>query len=519
MGSGKIKGAVAAGHPVTAAAAAEVLRDGGNAFDAAIAGLFAATVPEVVLASLGGGGFLMARLGATGETRLYDFFVDTPGRRRPVSDIDFRSIVVDFGPQSQEFHIGAGATAVPGFVPGLFAVHRDLAALPMTRLLEPAVRVARDGVRMSAYQSYLFSIIPPILSLDPRAAKCFAPGGRLLKAGDRLVNRQLADTLEALGREGERLFIDGEIGQAIQKQAAERGGHLTLDDLEGYRVAVRKPLCVSYQGRRVSLNPAPSAGGPLLGFSLSLLDQLPGDDRMAPQWLARVMQRTNDVRASSCDIEVALGDASLLQTHLDEMRGRFQAVRGTTHISVIDCEGNAAAATVSNGEGNGIMVDDFGFMLNNMLGEEDLNPGGFDGWQPGQRMASMMAPTLVEAQDGGQAALGSGGSNRIRSAVLQVLLQLIDRGASVEQAVRAPRLHVEKCGGLSFEAQFPEAVQQALMNDFAEARVWPQPNMFFGGVNVALCDGDGQFFAAADPRRQGDALIVSSSMPTEGLER
>lgn len=247
-------GVVAAGHPVTAEAAAEILQDGGNAFDAVIAGLFAACVPEVVLASLGGGGFLMAHVAERNTTTLYDFFVDTPRRKRAADDQDFRTITVDFGTQTQDFQIGVGATATPGMVPGLFAIHDDLARLPMRRLIEPAVRASRDGITQNAYQSYLFSIIPGILSGDPKAARWFAPDGAMLKAGGVLRNPDLAETFAWLAEDGARLFVDGPIGQAIVHQSEQGGGHLTADDLSRYEVVRRRPLRQQFGDADIALN-------------------------------------------------------------------------------------------------------------------------------------------------------------------------------------------------------------------------------------------------------------------------
>lgn len=500
-------GVVAAGHQVTAEAAAEILEDGGNAFDAVIAGLVAACVPEVVLASLGGGGMLMAHVAERGTTTLFDFFVDTPRTKRPKDEQDFRTTTVDFGTQTQDFQIGVGASATPGMVPGLFDIHDALATLPMKRLVEPGVRAARDGVRQNTYQSYLFSIIPEILSHDPAAAKWFAPSGALLKEGETLKNAALAETFEWLAEDGARLFVDGPIGQEIVRQSKDDGGHLTAEDLAKYEVVRRAPLNQRFLEADIALNPAPAASGPLLAFALDLLKQLTQDARHDPVILADVMRRSNDVRREFEGDIKSISDQTV-QRHLEEMRKYVLAPRGTTHISVIDKDGNAAAATVSNGEGNSVMIGEHGFMLNNMLGEEDLNPDGFHVWQPGKRMSTMMAPTLFAGKDGGIAALGSGGSNRIRSAVLQVLLGVLDQDLSAEDAVSAPRLHVEKCGNLSFEGGFSEGDQRALLSAYPEARIWPEPNMFFGGVHMAQRLGDGSFEGVGDARRFGHAIVV-----------
>ncbi len=174
----KGKGVVAAGHELTAAAAAEILQDGGNAFDAALAGIFMTFVAEAVFASPGGGGFLMARRAQKDSATLFDFFAETPRKRRPESEIAFFPIFADFGPAKQEFHIGAGSSATPGVVPGLFALHEALCRLPMKRLVEPAVRAARQGFPLSEFQAYLFTVIAPILTASESVARIFAPDGK-----------------------------------------------------------------------------------------------------------------------------------------------------------------------------------------------------------------------------------------------------------------------------------------------------------------------------------------------------
>lgn len=500
-------GVVAAGHQVTAEAACEILEDGGNAFDAALAGLLASCVPEVVLASIGGGGFMMVHLAKSGETRLYDFFAQTPLRRRATQDIEFYPIEADFGPATQTFHIGAGSSATPGVVPGFFAVHDDLCRLPVSRLVEPAARVARDGVAMTKFQAYLFTIIEPILTATPNAAANFAPGGRLLAGDDIYRVPEFADTLEALSREGSRLFTEGEIAQAIVAEAREHGGHLSLEDLSSYRVERRVPLAWTHRGAQIAFNPSPSAGGTLIAFGLGLIERLPetpgGPSALA---MADVMTRTNLARAEE-DLSRMVHDG-VLTKHFSALKTFWQSSRGTTHISVIDRDGNAAAVTVSNGEGNGRMVGDYGFMLNNMLGEEDLNPEGFHAWPTGSRLSSMMAPTIIRHSDGGMTALGSGGSNRIRTAILQVAVNLIERGFSLEKAVDAARLHIERGGKLSYEdgpwtASFSADERDALRSAFADCDAWPESNLFFGGVHAVHRSADGKIVGAGDPRRCG----------------
>ncbi len=513
----KARGAVAAGHPATAAAAQEILAEGGNAFDAVLAAVFAACVAEPVLCSLGGGGFLMARR-AEETPVLYDFFVDTPRARRPVGDMDFYPIHADFGTAIQEFHIGHGAIATPGLVKGLFRAHRDLGSLPITRLIEPAVRLARAGVALRGVDAYLFQVVGPILTARPETRACYCNAeGRLLLEGEVLRLPEMADTLEALGREGEALFYQGEIARRLLAECAAKGGHLTARDLSGYRVELRVPLERQYRDARVFLNPPPSSGGILIAFALALLaarDPASGKagDAERLSRLAEVMALTNRARIEgglrealadpTRDAAADFLDPALLARYGGEIKGRPAAIRGTTHISVADAQGNVAALSVSNGEGCGHMVPGTGIMMNNMLGEEDLNPDGFHTWREGRRMTSMMCPSIAVRSSGSIAALGSGGSNRIRTAILQVLINILDRRLPLAEAIADPRLHVEG-GTASLEEGHGAETLAALEGCHGEIARWPRHNLFFGGVHAAVRNADGGFEAAGDPRRGG----------------
>ncbi|MCH8810071.1 MAG: gamma-glutamyltransferase [Proteobacteria bacterium] len=517
------KGAIACGHPATAAAAREILEDGGNAFDAALAALCAACVAEPVLCSLGGGGYLLARR-ADGEAVLYDFFVETPLQRRDAAEIDFYPILADFGTATQEFHIGLGAIATPGAVKGLFAAHADLASLPMARLVEPAARMAREGVPLRPVDSYLFQVVGPILTARPEGRAVYTrPDGSLLAAPDAFRQPELAEALEALAREGEALFHEGEFGRQLVADCRGQGGQITMADLAAYRVVKRRPLERRHRDTRILTNPPPSSGGILIAFALELLAQtdlttLGFGTAEHLTLLARVMELTNKARVESRlheafveDQERAaaerLFDPALLARYAAEVEGQPASTRGTTHISVVDADGNIAALSISNGEGCGYILPGTGIMMNNMLGEEDLNPHGFQAWPEGCRMSSMMSPTVAYRSDGSITALGSGGSNRIRTAILQVLLNLIDFDLPIAEAVAAPRLHFEN-GIANLEEGFDARAGAALRDRAREVVPWPPRNLFFGGVHAVLRDAEGRLEAAGDPRRGGTAVIV-----------
>ena len=230
-------GAVAAGHEETALAAMEILKAGGNAFDAAVAAMATACVTEPVLASLGGGGFLLARKGnGSEETVLYDFFTQTPKIRKPAEDVEFFPILADFGTATQEFHIGAGACATPGMTAGISSIQNDLCRMSPAEHFSHAISLARQGVRVNDFQSFLFGVVAEIYKRDPESVSCFGDGGELAPLGGILKNPDLADTLEALGREGQALFSQGQISSDIHEFSQEYGGHLTSDDLKGYEV-------------------------------------------------------------------------------------------------------------------------------------------------------------------------------------------------------------------------------------------------------------------------------------------
>jgi gamma-glutamyltranspeptidase/glutathione hydrolase len=516
---------VACGHPATTDAAAAVLDEGGNAFDAALAAMCAACVAEPVLASLGGGGFLLVRPTAgnrQGGAVVYDFFPQTPGQRLAESERGFFPVHADFGGVRQEFRIGMGSVATPGVVRGLFEAHRDLGYMPLRRIVEPACALARAGIRIDALQAYMFRVIAPIFQSTPESLATFSSrkdSARLVGEGEILAIPEFADTLETLAIEGDGLFYRGEIADRIVGLCRAHGGHLVAADLDRYRVERRKPLTIRAFANTVHLNPPPSCGGILIAFALQLLQ---GSDLAALPFgtgaylwrLVQVMDLTNRARLEQAihDLEperavAALLDPRLVAAYRREILDRPFTTRGTTHISVLDGDGNAAALSLSNGEGCGHLIPGTGIMLNNVLGEEDINPHGLQRWPCASRLASMLAPTLALGDDGAMTVLGSGGSNRLRTAILQVLLDLMVFEMPVEEAVAMPRIHFEN-GRLSVEPGFRDDAVDALAPRIAEIERWREQNMFFGGVHSVRRDGKGGLSGAGDPRRGGCARIV-----------
>lgn len=522
-------GIVASGHEATSAAGRQVLEAGGNAFDAVLGALCASMVCEPLLTSLAGGGFLLARP-AGRPPEVFDFFVQTPARKRPAAELDFHPVVADFGTAVQEFHVGLGAAAVPGTAAGLLEIHEALGGLPLAEVLAPAIALAREGVEVTPYQAYVSTVLQAIVALSPEAMALVAPeplptdraAQRPAVAGETIRNPDLANAFEALAREGRDWFYAGDPAQRLVADCRELGGQLTLDDLAGYEVLRRQPLHTRAFDAEFWFNPPPSPGGSLVAFALALLEPLPlrsaawdaPESRVA---VVRAMDAANRLRADTVmdRLDEALAADLLAEDAVAAWRDQALAKdvfsRGTTHLSVADEHGNLASLTSSNGEGCGYVIPGTGIMVNNMLGEEDLNPDGFHRWTPGTRLASMMCPTLARLADGGEVALGTGGSNRIRGAVLQVLLNLCAFGLPLQRAVESPRLHLEGTR-LSIEAGLPPTAGAALAahgqaEGWPELELWPEPSLFFGGVHAVERLGHGDFRGAGDPRRGGSVAV------------
>lgn len=489
------RGAVAAGHPLTAQAGARVLREGGNAVDAAVAAMAVSFVVEPLLTGLGAGGYMLV-VPPSGKALLLDFFVEAPGRGAdPGARVELVPVDVSFGDAHQIFNIGPASVGAYGNPAGVAEAARRFGTVPLAELLAPAVALAREGVEVNAQQAYIVGILGGICLATPETRAIFAPHGRLLLEGDVLRNPELGDALERLGREGAAPFYVGDLARAVVSRVAELGGMLTARDLEAYEVVVREPVHTRYRGRDVLSNPPPSAGGILVAYALALLELAagaPDAERLVEAMEASQAQRTPEFLEGLAD---------------PGFQERFLASRlgSTTHISVLDADGWACSVTCSNGEGSGLVAPGTGLHLNNMMGEQDLNPLGFHRHPPGRRMPSMMAPTVVVGAGSAELVLGSGGSNRIRSAVLQTLIGVLDRGLAVDAAVDAPRLHFEE-GVVYLEPGIDTSGLERAGRAIAR---FGALNLFFGGVHAVRRDpATGELTGAGDPRRGGAVALA-----------
>ena len=269
-------GVVAAGHPTTAEAGAAVLREGGNAVDAAVGAMLASFACEPLLTALGAGGYMLV-VPPGGEPVLLDFFVEASGRGAdPAARAELLPISVSFGDAIQVFNIGAASVGTYGLPAGLAEASRRFGRMTLADLVGPAATLARNGVVLNEQQAYVVKILGDIVLSTPEASELFAPDGRLVKAGDVVRQPELGDALDRLGAEGPDPFYTGDIGAAIVDWVSAHGGSLTAADLAAYRVIDRSPVSTAYRGRDVVTNPPPSAGGILIARALSLLDAEPG---------------------------------------------------------------------------------------------------------------------------------------------------------------------------------------------------------------------------------------------------
>jgi gamma-glutamyltranspeptidase/glutathione hydrolase len=460
-----VTAAIAAGHPATAEAGAEILRGGGTAADAAVAAALASCVAETVMTGLLGGGHAIHYDAAADEALNLDCFVAIPGLGGEARDVELLELDVPFGTELVHYAVGIASCAVPGVPAGLGELWRRFGRLEWPRLVEPALRLARTGVTMPPAHASCLAMLGPVMTMN-EGARIYAPGGRLLESGDRLEQPGLVRALELLADEGPESVYTGTIGDALLSLVGERGGLVTEEDLAAYRATWHRPVAVPFAGTEIHTRGGLSA---------------------VPETLARLPSLRGRTAAER---------AVVLAETLDGVPG---SNGHTTNLSVLDEAGNACVVTTSLGLGSGDFVPGLDLHLNSMLGEADLVRAGLG---VGERMGSMMAPSVALAGGRVVLAAGAAGGTRLRGALVQVLSGILDEGVAPGDAVERPRLHPAD-GRVQLEPGFPADVVAALERAGFEPRLWEARHHFFGGVSVVTPSG-----GAADPRRSGAAATV-----------
>jgi gamma-glutamyltranspeptidase/glutathione hydrolase len=457
---------VAAGHPATTAAGLEVLEEGGSAADAAVAATLASCVAETVMTGLLGGGHAIYFDAATGRARNLDCFVAVPGIGADRRAAELLQLDVLFGVELVHYAVGPASCGVPGVPAGLDALWREYGRLPWADVVEPALRLARDGVDFPPAHAACLSMLAPVMTMN-EGARIYAPEGELLQAGARLEQPGLATALEAVAAEGAAAAMHrGTIGDALIRLCAERGGLITWADLEAYDVRWSEPAVGTYLDGRL-LTRSGLSGVPETVPRLPALRGLSATERVLA--LVDVFEAT------------AFGGGD------------------TTNVSVVDRDGSGCVFTTSLGLGSGDFLPGMDLHLNSMLGETDLILGRLD---PGKRMESMMAPTLAIDADGLSLAAGAAGGTRLRTALLGVVTGILDEGLPAAEAVARPRFHPAPVV-VNVEPGVDDDALEVLEARGRTVRRWPAQHHYFGGVSVVSRTG-----AAGDPRRNGAASTV-----------
>jgi gamma-glutamyltranspeptidase / glutathione hydrolase len=461
-----VTASIAAGHPATVEAGAEILRAGGSAADAAVAASLASCAAESVMTGFLGGGHAIYFEAGGGRTQNLDFFVAVPGLGASAREIELLELEVPFGAELIHYAVGIASCGVPGVPAGLGELWRRYGRLDWKALVEPALRLAREGVEMTPAQASCLEMLAVVMTMN-EGARIYSPRGALLTAGERLEQPGIARALELVAEEGPAAVYTGSIADALLGLMEERGGLVTREDLELYTATWGDPVEAEYLGLRVLTR------GDLSGVpeTLPVLPRLVG--------LGESERAVALARAFDSDGRPGGGH--------------------TTNVSVLDADGNACVLTTSLGLGSGDFLPGLDLHLNSMLGEADLLRGALE---PGMRMGSMMAPTVVVDATSLVLAVGAAGGTRLRTALLQVAAGVLDEGLPASEAVARPRLH-PAARRVQLEPGFAGETVAALERAGFEARVWPAPHHFFGGVSLVT-----QSSAAGDPRRSGTAALV-----------
>jgi gamma-glutamyltranspeptidase / glutathione hydrolase len=471
--------AVATGNRATTDAAVAVLGEGGNAVDAALAAGFASTVAEPGLTSMAGGGFLLVQQPNV-EPALLDFFAAVPGIDRLGERVTPTKITVVYPSAQQDFRVGPAAAAVPGNLTGFLTAHSRFGRVPLERVVAPSIALAATGAEIDVSQAYILELIEAIVRHSDSAEQRYAPEGQLLAAGDTFVDAELAVFLEAIANGVVDSLLSPLFADRLLAMAAD-GCAITEGDLRSYRAVWREPEDVVHRDWRLLTNPVPAFGGRIL---------------------ARAFEALNSAEP------LAITDALARATQ--EIKQGPAATAGTTHISVVDAEGMIATMTTTNGAGGGVVIPGIGVHVNNMLGEDDLLPRGVGDVVPGERLRSMIAPSVLIAPNGTVTALGSGGSARIRTALTTVIAHLSFTGDDLATAVAAPRAHLADDGTVQAEIGFAQDQLTRLRRQY-RVNEWDTQDFYFGGVNAVQRWPDGSVAAVADHRRNGSVAVLSTA--------
>ena len=501
--------AVATTSQDAADAAAKICALGGNAVDCAIAAAMYSINTEPGVCALAGSAYVTI-WSPGGDPITIDGNVAVPGMGLPAETSPAaESVYMEYG-GGVETVIGVASVAVPGTPAALHLASEQFGQIEWRELLGPVIRATRDGFPLSAACHYYLDYSGDIIfgHSEEGHGALHNKDGELVQVRSKIVVPHLADSLTALAEGGSRVFYEGETGRAIADHIQDRGGFLTMEDLRNYEPLIRDSLVVNVGDWKISTNPPPAVGGAVLAAMLLAFDNHPVSqwDQESLQFLLQVQETALSYRKRELDLsdDVPRDAARLIElARTGELLTRWSS-GSTVHTSAVDDKGLACAITASSGYGSGEMPAGTGLWLNNCLGEIELNRKGFEAGPPGVRLPSNMAPSV--ARSARQVlAMGSPGADRITTALQQFLLNYIQLGHELAEAVAQPRLHLEIDG-----SDMNIAVEPGL--DLPDTGItvtrYPEIGMYFGGVVAAVHDSERGFSVAADPRREGGTFIA-----------
>jgi len=501
--------AVATTSAIAADAARDVAALGGNAVDCALATALMCMNTEPGVCALAGGAYVT--VWAPGHDPVtFDGNHAVPGHGLPDEERGQGKVPVrlDYGGGVSTI-VGPGSVAVPGALAAVEKAWRRFGSLPWRELFQPTIEVVRAGFPLPAACRYYLGYSGELIfgrSRDGHTA-LHDEDGRLYDRGSRIHVPHLADSLAAIADRGAAVFYDGELAEAIATHVRKGGGALTRDDLAGYEAVERPALVADIDDWHIATNPPPAVGGAVLtAMLLACGDLHAGDwDSTSLGKLIRVQRACLDFRRDRLDIAEDV-DAAAAELILAAKQGRFLSrwsSSSTVHTSAVDDSGVGCAVTASSGYGSGEMPDGTGLWLNNGLGEIELNRRDVDSRDPGDRLPSNMAPTVARSNDATMA-IGSPGADRITTAIHQVLVNALQFGMPLADAIAHPRVHVDTSGAADRLRAEPGLDLPQLD---LPLQAFPDINMYFGGVSVATFDRNKGFEVAADARREGGVFL------------
>lgn len=508
------RAAISADSPLTAAAGARVARAGGNAVDIAVSTALAATVAEPLMCSLGGSGFFMVRTAEKRAELIEGADANPVIDTRPSSEgLAWRTAHLPYG-DGVDVKAGHGSVAVPGMLAAAELAWQRHGSLPWPEIVAPALELARTRIPIGITPAIWLELAGKALFFQqPSCRNCFFPDGENPLTKDELFRiPNLDQTFEVIAEQGAQALYKGDLATLFAKEFQDNDGFISREDLAAYRAAVREPISLRSRGFQLALNPPPAVGGIAVGCLINLLQSNWRDgmtDAERALLHARSQMRLLGFRNNQ------LGDSEFDESVVDELiedtglAGNLSTLRSpnTTHLSVTTADGSMVGVTMSMGYGAGVIVPSLGINCNNSLGEPELNPRGFLLAQPGTRIVSNMAPTLAWHEDGQCVSVGSPGASRITTSIAQTWTRFALEGMSFEDAVRAPRLHLEPCSD-GHRAQFEPGIDTELLGNAFSLRPFDSLNMYFGAIKLTALDRHGQFHAVADQRRQGAVEII-----------